>query len=89
MEPGAAVELVRRALVESFWISGPLLVCAFVAGALISLVQIVTSIQDSSFGTLPKLVFILVALLVLMPWMTNRMLAYTTVLLGDLSRYAR
>jgi flagellar biosynthetic protein FliQ len=89
MEPNMAVELVRRALLESFWLSGPLLLVAFLAGAVISLVQIVTSIQDSSFGTLPKLAIFLLGLMVLLPWMTTRMLVYTTGLLGDLSRYGR
>ena len=41
MDQSMAVEVVRRALIESFWISAPLLLVAFLAGAIISLVQIV------------------------------------------------
>ena len=61
----------------------------FVVGIVVSLIQVVTSMQDSSFGTVPRLAAFLVALVVLMPWMLTRMMTYTTGLLGDFSRYVR
>ena len=41
------VEILRHALLAAFWVAAPLLAIAFAAGVIISLVQIVTSIQDS------------------------------------------
>jgi len=73
----------------AFWLALPLLMVGFVVGIVVSLIQVVTSMQDSSFGTVPRLAAFLVALLVLMPWMLTRMMTYTTGLLGDFSRYAR
>jgi flagellar biosynthesis protein FliQ len=89
METSTVVEIVRRALMEAFWVGFPLLLVAFVIGALVSLVQIMTSIQDASFATLPKLGAILVGLLALLPWMISRAVTYTTMLFADLGRYAR
>lgn len=83
-----AIHVVRDALMTMFWLSAPFLIAAFVTGIVTSLVQIVTSIQDMAFSTVPRLaVFLLVATLT-MPWVLQKAMAYATGILGDLSRYA-
>ena len=62
-------EIVRAALMQTFWLALPLLLIGFIAGAIISLIQIVTSIQDSAFGSVPRLAAFLAALFVFLPWM--------------------
>jgi len=89
MTPQTVVDLIRQAFWNTFWLSLPLLIVGFVAGILISLVQIVTSIQDSSFGAVPRLIAFLAALVLFLPWMLSRLLSYTIGLLGDFSPYAR
>jgi flagellar biosynthetic protein FliQ len=84
-----AAELVREALMTAFWLSLPLLAVGFLAGIVISLVQIVTSIQDASFGSVPRLAAFLFAFIALLPWMVNKWIAYTSALMGDLGRYAK
>jgi flagellar biosynthetic protein FliQ len=88
MTPGFAVELCRNALMAAFWISLPILLVGFAAGIVVSLVQTITSMQDSSFGSVPRLAAFLAGLLVLLPWMLSRAMAYTTALFSDLGRYA-
>ncbi len=83
------VDIIRQALMTTFWLSLPLLALGFVVGALMGLVQILTSMQDSAFGTVPRLAAFLVGLLLFLPWMLIRLTSYTTMLFGDLSRYAR
>jgi len=73
----------------AMWISAPLLLIAFVVGVVINLIQIVTSLQDSAFSTIPRLAVFLAGLLILLPWMTSRLVAYTIVLFGDLAKHAR
>jgi flagellar biosynthetic protein FliQ len=89
MTPESVAEILRQALLTALWVGAPLLLIGFVAGILMSLVQILTSIQDSAFNTIPRLVAFLVALLLFMPWMLKRIMAYTLSILGDLGRYAR
>jgi flagellar biosynthetic protein FliQ len=89
MTSDTVVEILRQALMMAFWVAGPLLMIGLATGILISLTQIVTSIQDTGFSTIPRLVVFLVAILLLMPWMIQRMTVYTTSLFGDLGRYAR
>lgn len=88
MTPELAVEVLRQTLVETFWLGAPLLAIGFVAGIVVSLVQIATSIQDTTFNTVPRLVAFLVGLMLLMPWMFKKAAAFTIAILGDLGRYA-
>ena len=89
MTPETVVQIMRQCLMAAFWLSAPLLVIGFVAGLVISLVQIATSMQDNAFSTIPRLAAFLAGLLFLLPWMLSRAMSYTTALFSDLARYAR
>jgi flagellar biosynthetic protein FliQ len=89
MTPQAVVHIIREALMVTFWLGAPLLAIGFLAGIVISLVQIATSMQDNAFSTIPRLVVFLGGAMLLMPWMLHRIVSYTIGLLGDLGRYAR
>ena len=89
MTPDTVVQIIRQTLMTTFWLAAPLLAIGFIAGIVISLVQIATSMQDNAFSTIPRLVAFLVALLFLMPWMLQKTMSYATSIFGDLGRYAR
>jgi flagellar biosynthesis protein FliQ len=89
MTPDAVVQIVRETLMTAFWLAAPLLMIGFIAGIVVSLVQIATSMQDNAFSTVPRLVVFLAAILFLLPWMLQRSMAYAISILGDLGRYAR
>jgi len=88
MTPEFVVQILRNALMTAFWLSAPLLIAGFVAGIVLSLVQIVTSIQDTAFSTVPRLAVFLGVLLIMMPWVMKQMMVYATSIFGDLGRYA-
>ena len=89
MTPEMVVEILRQAFMMTLWLGAPLLAIGFLAGIVISLVQIVTSIQDTGFSTIPRLIAFLFGIVLLMPWMLQKMTGYTVAVLGDLGRYAR
>ncbi len=89
MTPETVVQIIRQTLMTTFWLAAPLLAIGFIAGLVISLVQIATSMQDNAFSTIPRLLAFLAGLLFLLPWMLHRTMSYTIALFGDLSRYAR
>ena len=70
-------------------VGGPILLVGFVGGILVSLVQILTSMQDPAFNTVPRLFLFLASAMLLMPWMADRLVVYTSQLLGGLERFAR
>jgi flagellar biosynthetic protein FliQ len=88
MTTASVVDLMRTAFVTTFWLALPVLTVGFVIGIIMSLAQILTSIQDSSFASVPRLLAFLAALLLAMPWMLTKLIVYTTTLFGDLGRYA-
>ena len=89
MNVDTVVEITRQALLTAFWVSLPILALGFAAGVIVSIVQILTSMQDPAFNTIPRLAAFLAGLLVLLPWMTDRMLSYTTALFSNLARYGK
>ncbi len=88
MTQQAAIDLFRNALTTTFWLSLPLLVLGFVVGVVVSIAQAVTSMQDASFGAVPRLWAFFIGLLLFLPWITLRLVAYTITLFSDFSRYA-
>ncbi len=88
MNNSQVVDLLRDAFLTTFWLCLPALVVGFVAGIVVSLAQILTSIQDSSFSTMPRLTVFLGTLLLAMPWMVMRLISYTSGLLGNLGKFA-
>ena len=89
MTPEFVIQILREALMTAFWLSAPLLIVGFIVGIAISLIQIVTSIQDAAFNAIPRLMAFLAAFILALPWMLQKMTAYTVGILGDVSRYAR
>ena len=87
MTSSQVVEVLSEALMTAFWLSLPLLAIGFVAGIVMSLVQVLTSIQDTAFGTVPRLLVSLASILVLLPWLVQRSMSYTTNLITSLSQY--
>jgi len=79
---------MRTAFMTTFWLALPILAVGFVIGIFMSLAQILTSIQDASFAAVPRLLAFLVALLLAMPWMLTKLMAYTITLFGNFGRFA-
>jgi flagellar biosynthetic protein FliQ len=88
MTPDNVVEIIRQTLMATFWLCAPLLAIGLIVGVAVSLLQIVTSIQDTAFSAVPRLLAFMVGIMLLLPWMLSRLMAYTTGIIGDLPRFA-
>ena len=89
MTPDSVAHLVGQMFLAAFFLAAPLLAVGFVTGIVVSLIQVLTSIQDSGFNAIPRLIAFLGGSLFMMPWMIHRAMAYTVDILGNLSRYGR
>jgi flagellar biosynthetic protein FliQ len=83
------VQLARLAFLAAFWITMPVLAAATLVSLLINIAQVMTSIQDVTVTTVPRLTAVGVILFFMTPWMLNHMVAFTTLLFGDFSPYCR
>jgi flagellar biosynthesis protein FliQ len=77
----ASVEMVRQALIITLKIAAPILAAGIVVGLVISLFQAVTSIQDQTLATVPKIVVMVLVAVVLASWIVQRLVEYSAVLL--------
>lgn len=89
MSADQVVELGRRTLEIALWLGAPLLVIATVVSLAISIVQVLTSLQEATLSTVPRLVAVAAALLLLLPWMVRRLGLFTVELFGDFRPYLR
>jgi len=87
MNPDMVSELLRQLMREALILSAPVLALAALLSFVLSLGQTLTSLQDQSLTTVPRLLAVAVALLVGMPWFLARMTEYTRMLLVDVRRY--
>lgn len=78
-----AVELARRALQTAFWVGAPMLIAATVVALLINIFQVMTSIQDATVSTVPRLGAVAAVSFLLTPWMLHRLTYYTVRLFSD------
>jgi flagellar biosynthetic protein FliQ len=77
MEPGQAVDLVRHTLIMALTISAPMLLVGLVVGIVVSLLQAVTQIQEQTLSFIPKIVSMVAAAILLMPWTAQRLIEYS------------
>ncbi len=89
MSQDLILKLAKDTLQITLMISGPMLVVSLVVGILISIAQVVTSIQDMTLSYVPRIIAVFVAFLITFPWIMNIMLAFTAQLFGHLERFAR
>jgi flagellar biosynthesis protein FliQ len=77
----STVEMIRTALIMTLKIAAPILAAGVLVGLVISIIQSVTSIQDQTIAFVPKIVVMVLAAALLLPWITARLLEYTAELL--------
>ena len=83
------VALLRHTIETALWMGAPLLAAAVVVGLLINVVQVLTSLQDPTVSTVPRLAAVAGAILFLMPWMVRRVGMFTLQLFSDFHPFVR
>jgi flagellar biosynthetic protein FliQ len=83
------VEILRRTIETALWMGAPLLIVATVVGLVINVVQVLTSLQETTISTVPRLAAVAAAVLLLMPWMTHRIGSFTLQLFSDFRPFVR
>lgn len=87
MTPDMVSELMRQLLKEALIVAAPILIMAALISFVLSLLQTLTSLQDQSLTTVPRLAAVALILLVAMPWFLERLATYTRTLLTDFHRF--
>lgn len=85
MDVVAVEDLMHTAVTLAIVLVVPGLIVAFLVSLITGFLQAITQIQDQLLTTVPRLLLGLVALLLLLPWMLDRLTTYTVELYGNVS----
>jgi flagellar biosynthetic protein FliQ len=83
------VHLARLAWQAAFWVTMPVLASATLVSLVINVAQVMTSIQDVTVTTVPRLTAVGVILFFMTPWMLNHLVSFTILLFADFRPYCR
>ena len=77
MDQDVVIEVGREALFMIVALAGPLLLSALAIGLLVGVLQAATQIQEQTLSFIPKLLALVVALVLLGPWLLNYWIVFT------------
>jgi flagellar biosynthetic protein FliQ len=83
------MSLASEAIRTTIYIAGPLLLAAMAVGILVSLIQAVTQINESTLTFIPKMIAVIIVLMVMSPWMMDVMQTYATSIFGGAGEMVR
>ena len=86
MEPQQAIDLGREAMSMALLVSAPVLLVGIGTGLLIGLLQALTQIQDQPLSFVPKILAMLTAFAIGLPWLIQRMVEYSGTLISNIPR---
>jgi flagellar biosynthesis protein FliQ len=89
MTPEQVVSLSRQTIEAAFWVAAPILLSAMVVGLLINIGQVLTSIQDTTVSTVPRLAAVGVLIFLLAPWILHHLVVFTLMLFSDFHSYTQ
>ena len=89
MTPEQVVALSRQTIEAAFWVALPILLSAMAVGLVINIGQVLTSIQDTTVSTVPRLTAVGLIIFLLTPWMLHHLVAFTNQLFGDFRLYTQ
>lgn len=84
-----AVDLGRATMRQVFLLATPILAIAVLVSLLVSIVQVLTSLQEQTISAVPRLLAVGGGLFFLMPWMWRQMCQFTLQMLSDFHPYLR
>ena len=87
MTPEKIVELARMTMEVTLWLSAPILVVAIIVGLVTSVLQVMTSIQETTVATVPRLAAVGITTFVLMPWPLRKLVSFAVLLFSNFRPY--
>lgn len=70
-------------LILALLISAPMLVTGLIVGLILSLLQAVTQLQEQTLTFVPKIIAMVLAAILFMPWIAAKLLAYAAAMFGS------
>ncbi len=88
MNPDVVLGIAKDMIEITLLISLPIMGVGLVVGLLVSLLQSLTQMHEMTLTFVPKIIAVLLSLLILLPWMMQKLVFYTEHLIANLPQYA-
>ncbi|MEC8993602.1 MAG: flagellar biosynthesis protein FliQ [Candidatus Latescibacterota bacterium] len=82
MSPEFIIKLGQEVLTLILYLGGPVLIVALVVGLGVSIFQAVTQVHEMTLTFIPKIIAVGATIILVLPWMMQRMLDFTINLLS-------
>lgn len=83
MTPEKIVQLTRMTMETSVVIAAPILVVAIIVGLIVSMFQVMTSLQETTLSTVPRLAAVALTTFILMPWLLRKLVSFASLLFSN------
>jgi flagellar biosynthetic protein FliQ len=89
MTPEFVVSFAKHAIWLTILLSMPMLGLGLIVGLVVSIFQAATSIQEMTLSFVPKILAVFLGLLFFAPWMLEKMVSYTRLIIISIPTYIR
>ena len=79
-----AVQLAREAMLVALLLAAPMLGFGLLVGLFVSIIQAVTQVNEMTLTFIPKIIAVMAALAIFMPWIMQIIVEFTIRLLTSL-----
>lgn len=86
MDTDFVIEVTNQAVKVTIMLAAPMLLGALIVGIVVSLFQAVTQINEQTLSFVPKILVIVMAMVLLSPWMMETMTSFTHDLYAGIPR---
>ena len=84
MSPEYVIRLGQETLTLVLTVGGPILAVALVVGLTVSIFQAVTQVHEMTLTFIPKILAVGATVILILPWMLQKMVDFTTRLLTSI-----
>jgi flagellar biosynthetic protein FliQ len=78
MNPDFAIHVARQAMIIILLLSAPMLGFGLIVGLIVSILQAVTQINEMTLSFIPKIIAVLLAFVLFLPWLMRTIMDFTT-----------
>jgi flagellar biosynthetic protein FliQ len=84
MDPQNVVDIGREAMMTALIIGAPILLVGVAVALVVGLLQALTQVQDQTIAFVPKIVAMIAAASLCLPWLIQRMVEYSETVISNI-----
>ena len=84
MSNDLALYLSKQLLWQALKISSPVILTAMICGLLVSILQVITQIQDSTISFVPKILAVILMLMLCGEWMLHSLIDFAQTIIHNI-----